>query len=96
MKKSRKHETQNVIMILHNFLFCLQMSRKNLLKESLNTLRLNSPMNRLNLALMGDHGLIRTPNYRVGSINHQFYTIETNKIALTIFRDKRYYIDLIH
>ena len=46
--------------------------------------------------LMGDHGLIRMPNNRIGSINHQLYTIETNKIALTAFCDKRYYVDSIH
>ena len=45
---------------------------------------------------MGDHGLIRTPHYRISSINHQFYTIETNKIALSAFCYKRYYNDTIH
>ena len=46
--------------------------------------------------LMGYHGLIRTPNYRIGSISHQLYTIKTIKTALTAFCDKRYYIDSIH
>ena len=45
---------------------------------------------------MGDHGLIRPPIYRISWINHQIYTIETNKLALTAFCDKRYYIDSIH
>ena len=46
--------------------------------------------------LMGDHGSIRTLNYRIGSINYQLYTIETNKIALTTFRDRQYYIASKH
>ena len=45
---------------------------------------------------MGDHGLIRTSNYRIGSINHQLYTIDTHTKALTAFRDQRFYCGSLH
>ena len=30
---------------------------------------------------------------RIGSVDHNFYTIQTNKISLSLFDDKRYVLD---
>ena len=95
-EKSLKLEAQKRSHDTDSFLFCFTDEQKKSVKGITKHAQARLTHDVFKSVLMGDHGLIRTPNYRIGSINHQLYTIETNKIALTAFCDKRYYIDSIH